>query len=196
MTSRIWRDVAVSMVLIGTQLAGNLALGQPTASQVTTPGVSDVTLSEVSTVASKMNFRNSMKLFLRQWSFVNPAEDAEIMRLYRIDRHRSPRAIQELFEAAGKVVLLKPRESRADEFIGRSLVLGDAFRVGSTEVFLERAGRATHGAGESVGEILVAVPPLVEGVGAREDWRAEGSVVFFDGLVGSSLDGDGELDFE
>ena len=132
-------------------------------------------------VASKLGFRSSMRLLVRQWSFLEHAAETEVMSLFRVDASRKASEIEELLREArtdGRVVLMTPTEEDDGDFVGRYLAVDGSASVPSTEVFFSWAsdvlGALDAKAGEEGLEFFVAAPSSVEG------WAADTDVVFFD----------------
>ena len=190
MFSRIGTCLIVVASLLATAARGPAVYGQVTIGQRAETSVEGIVPSEDSVVASKLDFRNSVKLLVRQWSLLDHGADTEVMRLYRIGPGSEVSHIRTLLKAAssGGDVVLMTQAKGGDNFVGRYLAIDSAASVASADVFLSWAGDVLASADETAedGErgIFVATPSVVDG------WAPESDVVFFDFVFGGGGGGE------
>ena len=191
MFSRIGTCLIVVAFLFATAASGGALYGQVALGQEPESPVMGIVPSEDSAVASKLNFRSSMKLLVRQWSLLDHASDTEVMRLYRVRPGRDVSQIERLLKAAssgGDVVLMTRAKGGGDDFVGRYLAVDNSASLASADVFLSWADHvlasAEGTAEEGAREIFVATPGVVDG------WSVESDVVFFDFLFGGGAGGE------
>ena len=145
----------------------------------------DIVASDCEEIASDMDFVNSMKLLVRQWSLASSTGDDAVMPAYRLDllpEEQRALIVESLLSSDDRdrrVVLLRRRPTPAGDFVGRQVTIstsGDG--IGAvTESWGSLLSRGHEILGSTEGqpneEIYLATPEAVEGL------EPDTNVVFF-----------------